>query len=146
MRPALYLFVNQGLGMSAGKIAAQVAQATVGTVDLSYSGDEYTQSLKDEWWEGNGHHHTTYVMQAEDSEHLYSIERYLNARGFRTFMMIDEGMTEIRPITPTVLGVEIVDKDNPHVEASFMAFRLYRDKKPENPGKSRKKRKLPWFV
>lgn len=133
--------------MSAGKIAAQVAQATVGAWELSMRREQGPPNeIAEMWWSGDGHHHTTYVMQAENSEHLYSIERYLNARGFLTYLMIDEGMTEIRSITPTVLAVEIVDKDDPHTEASFMAFKLYRDKKPENPGNSRKKRKLPWFV
>ena len=123
MRPALYLFVNKGLGMSAGKIAAQVAQATAGVIELSASLD----GLFDEWWLGNGHHHATYVMEARNAERLTNIERYLNSRGFKTYLMIDEGMTEIDPITPTVLGVEIVDKDDPHVQATFGIFKLYRD-------------------
>lgn len=132
MKPALYLFVNKGLGMSGGKIAAQVAQATVGAWHESMY-----QSLHLDWWAGPGHHHTTYVMEARDALHLWTIEAYLNHRGFKTYMMIDEGMTEVPPLTPTVLAVEIVDKDDPHVEASFMTFKLYKDKKPEgvNPGK-----------
>lgn len=129
MKPALYLFVNKGLGMSTGKVSAQVAQATVGTMLVS------DEDILTKWWEGPGQHHAVYVMQAEDNEHIYTIERYLNARGFKTFVMIDEGMTEIRPHTPTVLGVEVVDKEDENVEASFMAFKLYRDTKPQTKKK-----------
>lgn len=118
-RPALYIFVNRGLGMSAGKIAAQVAQAAVGAW-------KFSTSIKHDWWE-IGQHHPTYIMLARDESHLRSIRDYLEVRGFSSFLMIDEGMTEIDPITPTALAVEIVDKNDPHTEATFMAFQLYRD-------------------
>lgn len=142
MKPALYLFVNKGLGMSGGKIGAQVAQATFGIfnhLSLLYNEEfDAASKLLMTWWEGPGHHHAVYVMEARDSEHLYSIERYLQSRGFKTYMMIDEGMTEIKPITPTVLAVEIVDKDDEHVAATFSVFKLYNDRKPA-PTKKRKK-------
>lgn len=120
MRPALYVFINKGLQMSAGKVAAQAVQASVGGY-LS-SGDE----IKKTWWELGGHH-ATYVMEARDEDHLLSIQRYLWERGFYSFLMIDEGMTEIDAITETALGVEIVDKDDPHVAATFSSFKLYKD-------------------
>ncbi len=120
MRPVLYMFVNKSLGMSAGKIAAQAAQAAVGA--YLNSDDE----LRDLWWE-IGQHHTTYVMEARDEMHIVFIERYLKERGFQTFLMLDEGMTEVDPIVPTVIAAEIVDKDDLHVAATFMAFKLYRD-------------------
>lgn len=131
---ALYLFVNKGLGMSAGKIGAQVAQATAGTLAISDP-----QNVQ-EWWSGPGHHHAVYVMEARDSEHLLMIERYLNEREFKTYLMIDEGMTEIDALSPTVLGVEIINKDADVVKASFMTFKLYKDKKPE-----RVEEKLKWW-
>ena len=125
MKPVLYLFVNKELGMSGGKIAAQTAQTASGAYLVS---DEDMRSI---WWNLGGHH-TTYVMEARDSMHLRDIESYLQARNFKTFLMIDEGMTEVPPITPTMLGVEIVDKDDPHVAATFSIFKLYKDKdKPQ---------------
>ena len=120
MRPVLYMFVNKSLGMSGGKIAAQAAQAAVGATSIS------DKKLLDDWW-GLGGHHTTYVLEARDEEHIYNIERYLEDRGFDSFVMIDEGMTEVDNLTATALAVEIVDKDDPHVAATFMSFKLYRD-------------------
>ena len=127
---ALYLFVNKGLSMSAGKIAAQAAQAAVGAFLLSsynlMEGLAVSSLAAIEWWHIGGHH-ATYVMEGRDSQHLRDIERYLRERGFRTFMMLDEGMTEIEAIQPTVLAVEIVDKNDEHVAATFSTFKLYRD-------------------
>lgn len=124
LRPALYLFVNKGLRMSAGKIAAQVAQAVTGTLMAT------DPPKVVEWWRGPGHHHAVYVMEARDTEHIGYIERYLNDRGYTTYLMIDEGMTEIDPITPTVLGVEIVDKEDEDVAATFSIFKLYKEPRP----------------
>lgn len=122
MRPALYVFVNRGLGMSAGKIAAQVVQASIGAYRIT------PKPNREAWWgDERGNHHATYVMLARDEMHLAFIERYIRERGFKTFMMIDEGMTEIEPITPTALAVEVVDKDDEHTDATFSIFQLYRD-------------------
>ena len=122
IKPVLYVFVNKGLGMSAGKIAAQVAQATVGAYRLS------PQANQEDWWaEHNGQHHTTYVMGARDETHLYNIQQYLSMRGFNSYMMIDEGLTEVDPHTATVLAVEIVDKADGSVGNTFGLFELYRD-------------------
>lgn len=120
MRPALYVFINKSLGMSAGKIAAQAVQAAVGGSSLS------DPSLLDTWWNLGGHH-ATYIMEARDADHLRSIQDYLRDRVFKSYLMIDEGMTEIGAITPTALGVEIVDKDDPHTAATFGSFSLYKD-------------------
>lgn len=120
MRPALYVFVNRGLGMSAGKIAAQVAQASIGAYRIS------DKELRRQWWEV-GQHHPTYVMLARDEMGLAWIQKYIKDRGFNSYLMIDEGMTEIQPITPTALAVEIVDKDDEHTDATFSSFQLYRD-------------------
>lgn len=142
MNPVLYIFVNKGLDMSGGKIAAQVAQATAGILC------ENLNPLCKEWWTGPGYHHAVYVMHADDNEHMYTIERYLHDRGFKTFMMIDEGMTEIRPITPTAMAVDIVDKDDEHVAATFSVFKLYKDKPapPRNASNvTKRSRARSWF-
>ena len=74
-----------------------------------------------------GGHYAKIVLQADD---LQVAERYINDRGFRTVQIIDEGRTEIDPLTPTAIGVEIVDKDAGHVQDTFSAFKLYRERKP----------------
>ena len=122
IKPVLYVFVNRGLGMSSGKIAAQVAQATAGALNMSDP-----EAVKDWWGEGAGQHHPTYVMLGRDAGHLRDIQSYLEARDFKTFLMIDEGLTEIDPHTATALGVEIVDKADGNVSNTFQSFELYRD-------------------
>jgi len=115
----MYLFLNRDLHMSTGKAAAQVAHAAVQAYKLSKP--ELIQA-----WE-NGLHYTKLVMLARDFEHLSLIQSYLDRRGFKTELIIDEGMTEVDAHVATALGVEIVDKNDPHVKATFETFSLYRD-------------------
>lgn len=121
----MYLFLNKGLRMSAGKMAAQAAHAAVEAASIS------DESLLRKW--NMGGHYKKLVMQARDAEHLLLIERYLNDRGFKTKLIIDEGLTEIPAHSATALGVEIVDKDAGHTAASFESFELYREDNPWQP-------------
>lgn len=129
MKPAMYLFLNKGLGMSTGKSAAQAGHAAVEAALISNGMTSTMTHEKGAIWDAwrKGLHYAKYVMQARDRDHLLDIERYIRDRGFRTALIIDEGHTEIDPITPTALGVEIVDKDDPHTQATFESFELYRD-------------------
>jgi PTH2 family peptidyl-tRNA hydrolase len=133
LKPAMYIFLNKGLGMSTGKSAAQAGHAAVEAALISVGladpkpSDEKAQ-VWDAWREGL--HYAKYVMEARNRDHLLDIERYLKERGFHTVLIIDEGHTEIDPITPTALGVALVDKDDPHTAATFSSFKLYRDPKP----------------
>jgi peptidyl-tRNA hydrolase len=135
-KPVMYIFVNKGLGMSTGKVGAQVGHGAIGAYKLS------RPDITAKWEEGG--HTTKLVMQARDTEHLLTIERYLNDRGFATHLVIDEGRTEIAPFTPTVLGVEIVDKSDPHTLASFESFETYKDAKPD-PAPRRYRWLLKWL-
>jgi peptidyl-tRNA hydrolase len=126
MTPAMYIFLNKGLGMSTGKSAAQAAHAAVEAYRVSPD-----DNLKRMWYCGG--HYMKLVMGCRDREHLLDTERYLNERGFKTALIVDEGHTEVDPITPTALGVQIVDKDDVHVAATFESFRLYKDPKPAPP-------------
>jgi peptidyl-tRNA hydrolase, PTH2 family len=132
MRPAMYIFLNKGLGMSTGKAAAQAGHAAVEGYRLSCGLDAHQpQENRDarenaaarHWYRGG--HYTKLVMEASDAEHLRSIRDYIEARGFKGALIIDEGHTEIEPFTPTALGVEIVDKDDPHAAATFGEFKLF---------------------
>ena len=119
-RPVMYIFVNGALGMSPGKLAAQAAHAAVEAYRISE-----TNAL-DDWYLGG--HYTKLVMKARHADHLMYIQKYLEERGFRSKLIIDEGITEIDPHVPTALGVEVVDKEIAHVAATFSTFELYRDK------------------
>ena len=123
MDATMYIFVNKGLGMTAGKLGAQAAHAAVEAYRVS------SDSMIHKWYIGL--HYKKLVMQANDDTHLMTIERYLNDRGFKTRLIIDEGMTEIPAHTATALGVEVVDKDSDHVRATFSEFKLYREPKPQ---------------
>lgn len=116
-RPIMYIFLNHGLGMSVGKAAAQAAHAACEAMITSPQADV------DAWRLGG--HYTKIVLKADDAEQLTTIERYLNDRGFKTSLIIDEGRTEIQPFSKTALGCAIVDKADEHVQATFSSFDLY---------------------
>lgn len=118
-RPVMYIFVNRGLGMSAGKLAAQASHAAVEAYRIS------ALEHVSKWYKGG--HYTKLVMLARDTDHLGTIREYIDKRGFKTTMIIDEGITEVDAHVKTALGVEIVDKDDEHTEATFSSFELYRD-------------------
>lgn len=115
----MYLFANRGANMNSGKMAAQVAHAAVEAFRVS------DLNRIDQWYEGG--HYTKIVLLARDSEHLRDIQSYVEARGFKTSLIIDEGRTEVDPHTPTALGVEIVDRDFNHVREAFSSFEVFRD-------------------
>lgn len=83
------------------------------------------QALIDEW--RLGLHYPKIVLQARDEEHLRTIHQYLHDRRILAARVIDEGATEIDPHQRTALGVAIVDRDDPHITATFSTFTLYHD-------------------
>lgn len=119
----MFIFINKGLGMSAGKIAAQAGHAAVEAFIAS------DHNLIEEWRKGL--HYMKLVMECRDTEHLLLTQKYLEARGFYCCLIIDEGHTEVAPISATALGVAIVDKDDPHTAKTFESFKLYKDTKPK---------------
>lgn len=124
----MYSFINRGLGMTPGKIAAQAQHAAVEAFRIS------DPAMLDAWYLGG--HYCKLVMLAEDDVHLITIQKYIEERGFKTKLIIDEGRTEIKPHSMTALGVEVVDRDEPHTQATFETFKLYREPKPpkQHPG------------
>lgn len=119
MKPAMYIFMRKDLRMSTGKAAAQAAQAAACALRLRPDAN-----LTNQWFRGG--HHMVLVMECRDRDHLVDSERYVNDRGFATAMQVDEGHTEVDPITPTCFATEIVDKDWPHASETFGTFRLYK--------------------
>jgi hypothetical protein len=80
--------------------------------------------LTDAWYLGG--HHTKIVLQSPNAQLLCVAKTYIETRGFRTHLVIDEGRTEIEPMSPTALGIEIVDKDDLHTAKTFEIFETYR--------------------
>jgi peptidyl-tRNA hydrolase len=120
-RPVMYILANKGLGMSAGKLAAQVGHGVGRSLlhEVKRANDVTTEYL------AKGE--TKIVLECRDTEHLLMAERYLNEHGIKTFLVIDEGRTEIPAHSPTVLATEIVDKEDPNVRFALGDFKTYKD-------------------
>lgn len=104
--------------MSHGKAAAQAAHASVEGYRLT----DPTSNLYKDWYVGG--HHTKIVLQADD---VVNAKMYLENRGIKCALIIDEGRTEFdADLTPTAVGCALVNKDNPHIQATFSAFKLYK--------------------
>ena len=116
--PVMYLFVNESLGCSPGKLASQVAHAAC----LSQRGSK--PEMVEEFYKYG--FYMKLVMKARNAEHIKTIERYLKERDINSFIVIDEGHTEIQSHVITALGVEIVDKNK--LGPIFEEFELF---KPE---------------
>lgn len=117
MKVAMYVFINKGLSMSAGKIASQAIHAGIEAYRIS------DQKKIKAWYKHK--FYPVYVMEADNADHLYDIKEYLTARQIKCEMIIDEPMTELSRHTPTALGVELIDKDQNG--AIFEMFKLYKE-------------------
>jgi peptidyl-tRNA hydrolase len=150
MKPARYIFLNQGLSMSAGKCAAQAAHAEMLAM-ASYNDYSHHQidwepaerpwferqlSLFTKWF-GDGHY-AKYVCAAADSLQMYTIKEYLEWRGYKTYLVIDEGHTEGTYFVPTAMAVELIDKDDERDASIFGEFKLYKDRQKPAPQKKRR--------
>jgi PTH2 family peptidyl-tRNA hydrolase len=124
MNPVMYIIANRGLRMSPGKLAAQVAHAAVEAYLIS------DEKMVSRWYRGG--HHTKIVLGVDDEMAMANVEQYLKERGFKVKQIIDEGRTEIKPFSRTAIGVEIVNKTDPHVEDTFSSFKTYKPLPPEN--------------
>lgn len=131
MNPVQYIILNKGAKMSTGKAAAQAAHASVEGLRLQAAekngpwSNPFDLSIVNRWYRGG--HYAKIVLEVADAAALNTARCYLEDRGFKSMLIIDEGRTEVDPLTPTALGFGVVDKDLPHVRESFGEFKLYRD-------------------
>lgn len=123
-KPVIYVIANKRAKMSAGKLAAQVGHATAGSFRVSISVPQ------NDWHKAQ--HRWLIVLEAQDDVHLMAIREYLEERGVHSYLIIDEGVNEVRPFTYTALGVQILDKDSPEA-ALLSGLKKYRDQ-PEEEG------------
>lgn len=128
MNPAMYIFLNRELGMSVGKASAQAAHAACLAVvaPVDYADDPDGGPWR-AWWSTG---YTKLVMEARDATHLMTLERYFNEHGYKNYVVIDEGRTEIAAHSLTALATEVVDRDDPRAWI-FKEFKLYRDRSPK---------------
>jgi peptidyl-tRNA hydrolase len=121
-KPVMYILANRGLGMTSGKLSAQVAHAACEAMILSPAKDI------DEWRSGG--HYTKIILSVDDEQQMANVQQYIETRGFQVAPIIDEGRTEIKPFSRTAIGVAIVDKDEDHVKDTFGSFKLYKEFDP----------------
>lgn len=118
-----YIVANKGLGMSAGKLAAQVGHAVQKGYELTLGFADAASIIV----EYNATGHTKIVLEARDTDHLIAFREYAKSRGYSSWLVIDEGRTEVAPHSPTVLGFPILDKADRDVSFTFSDLRTYRD-------------------
>lgn len=120
MNLVMYIIANKGLGMSPGKLSAQVAHAAVRSYRMS-------NSFQRELWQDNGE--TKIVLEARDEAHIRNIVVYLAEHDIKVCTVIDEGRTEIPPLSITALAAPVLDKDDENVKFAFSTLKTYRETK-----------------
>lgn len=127
---AMYIIANQGLEMSSGKLAAQVAHGAVRAFNST------PHNVRQQWLDSG---ECKIVLQARDEAHMRNIIDYLREKLHgEPFVIIDEGRTEVPPLSLTVIALPVLDKDDPQVKFAMETFKLYKDKpkaKPDKPAK-----------
>lgn len=93
------LVLRTDLKMSKGKMAAQAGHAAV-------SAAEYARKNRPEWWnpwmrEGQ----CKIALKVSSEEELLEFERKARNEGLPVALIVDRGLTELPPDTPTGLGI-----------------------------------------
>ena len=95
----LVVVVRNDLGISHGKMAAQVAHAAVSCALECRKG---RKEWFDEWYaEGQ----RKVVLKAKSEDELHALEREARSRKLTTALIADAGLTEVPPGTVTCLGI-----------------------------------------
>ena len=91
--------VRQDIKMGKGKLAAQVAHA-------SLSSAEEARRRREEWfdlWKEEGQ--TKVVLRVQSEEELRELLKQARTRGLPAALIVDRGLTQLEPGTVTCLGV-----------------------------------------
>ena len=99
----LAIIVRKDLGMRTGKIAGQVAHASV--LAYAYSEDYYGRK---EWLQSG---QKKIVLKANSEAELHSIEAIARTHNLETHQVKDMGLTQIEPDTLTCISIG-PDEDN----------------------------------
>lgn len=104
-RGRLYVIVNEDLGMSAGKVAAQVAHAVARI-------DAYPPHVA--------------VVLGGTTEQIHNLDEYMTRAKMPHHMQIDEGANEVPPMSATALAFKAGLRTPDFIER----FQLYVDPTP----------------
>lgn len=96
------IVARRDLGMGDGKLAAQVAHASLMAYERT---DEDARST----WKRNGQ--TKVVLRVNDEQSLYELQERAKVDGLPTGLVRDAGRTQLDPDTPTALAVGPASED-----------------------------------
>ncbi|MFZ8842016.1 MAG: peptidyl-tRNA hydrolase Pth2 [Pyrobaculum sp.] len=105
------IVIRRDLKISCGKAAAQAGHAAVECVMLALEEDKWRRWL--DRWLAEGQKKV--ILAAEGVAHLYELRNKAKELDLPTAVVVDAGLTEIPPDTPTAICVgpapeELVDK------------------------------------
>jgi len=108
------IVVRSDLDMSPGKVAAQACHACLETY-------EKARRRKDEYWkEWRKEGAKKVILKAKSLEELIDLEKKARSLKLPCALIVDRGLTEIPPNTPTALGIgpsisKLIDKVTGHL-------------------------------
>lgn len=102
------IVVRKDITMSPAKLAVQVAHACVGAIEKS-------KHLNFDLWFKHGFEQKKVVLQVNNFEELSSLYHLAESKNLLPYLVIDAGLTELPPSTPTCIGFppyksEIIDE------------------------------------
>ncbi len=110
-----YVIVPKKPKMSKGKIASQVAHATFIALDKQ---KDKTLIKK---WKQRGM--CVIVLKCKNTQKLLDIQKYLEQEKIIHGLCIDEGLTEVKPMTPTALATGVLTENQFWIFENMRLFR-----------------------
>ena len=110
-----YIILPKKPKMSKGKLASQACHATF--IALNKQKDKKLI----EKWRKKGM--SVIVLQCKDTQELVNTQKYLDEWKIVNGLCIDEGLTEVRPMTPTALATGVLEEKDFWI---FETMRLFK--------------------
>jgi len=129
-----YVFIPKKPKMSVGKAASQASHATFMALENQKNDVDKTMTPQDdgaccgycEWdnieeWKNNGM--CVIVFQVKDTHQLNNVAKYLEQWKVPHHLYIDEGVTEVAPMTPTALATGVIPPEKQWMFHEFQTFK-----------------------
>lgn len=117
MRYKQVIVVRKDLGMSCGKLAVQVAHASLEAAEVAR---RRIPSIYEEWREEGA---KKVVVQVESEDDLIKVYSEALERDLPAVLIRDAGLTELEPGTPTAVGIG--PQENERIDKVTGRLRLY---------------------
>jgi PTH2 family peptidyl-tRNA hydrolase len=102
----LVIVVRTDLGLTKGKMAVQVAHASV---NCAMQASTKSRKVYDEWYRGG---QKKIVAKVATVREMLEIKSMAEAKGLITSLVTDAGLTQVPPGTTTCLGIGPADAKN----------------------------------